>query len=156
MRNTITVTVQNEPDKVLPGMVVSGATRDQGKQFVLTEMPAMQVESWAIRVFLALASAGAPISKDAASAGLAGLAAIGLSALSFIRWEDAKPLLDEMMQCVQIVPDPNRPMVKRDLIDSDIEDVRTLLFLRKEIWKLHTGFLKAADTRTTPESTAQA
>jgi len=69
-----------------------------------------------------------------------------------IPFEAAKPLLDEMMGCVQIVPSPN---VKRPLIEDDIEEVKTRLMLRKAIWDLHMDFFLDAD-KSTSESEAQA
>jgi hypothetical protein len=48
-----------------------------------------------------------------------------------------------MWECVQIMPDPSKPHVVRALIEQDIEEVATRLKIRGEIWKLHTGFLKA-------------
>ena len=41
------------------------------------------------------------------------------------------------------MPDPSKPHVVRNLIEEDIEEITTRLKLRGEVWKLHTGFLKA-------------
>ena len=119
--------------------------RDSGKTFFLREMPATQAEKWAIKALIALSKSGVDVPEDIAESGMAGIALIGLKALSGINFSDAEPLLDEMFQCIQLIPDPNRPQVMRGLIDDDIEEVRTRLQLRKEVLMLHINFFTAAD-----------
>lgn len=114
--------------------------RDNGKVFRITEMPAMKAEKWAMRALLAVGKSGVDIPDNVAGGGVAGLAAVGLKALMSIPWELAEPLLDEMMQCIQYLPDPNAPERVRPLIDDDIEEVKTRLTLRNEVFQLHTGF----------------
>lgn len=114
--------------------------RDKGKVYFLTEMPASQGEWWAIRVFLAMARNNVDVPDDIRDQGMAGLAIIGFKALGGMTPHDAKPLLDEMMACVQIIPDPSKPNVIRALIEDDIEEVTTRVRLRREVFTLHTGF----------------
>lgn len=130
-RKTLEYTVQDEG-------------RDCGKCFVLTEMPAAKAESWAMRALLAMMQSGAEMPEGFERSGMAGMAEMGLKALSGVRWEVAKPLLDEMMECVQVMPDITKPQIVRKLIDEDIEEVVTRIKLRAEVWKLHVGFLQAA------------
>lgn len=129
-RSTINYTVQDEG-------------RDQGKVFVLTEMPASRAESWATRALLALISSGAEVPEGFERLGMAGMAEIGIKALSGLKWDIAEPLLEEMWECVQIMPDASKPHVVRRLIEEDVEEVMTRIKIRAEVWKLHTGFLKA-------------
>ena len=68
---------------------------------------------------------------------MSGLMAIGYMNLLKIPFDAAKPLLDEMMTCVQIIPSAN---IKRKLVEEDIEEVATRLQLRKAIWNLHMDF----------------
>lgn len=114
--------------------------RDVNKTFYIREMSATKAERWATRALLALLKSGVEVPEDIASAGLAGVAAMGLRAFGGIDFADAEPLLAEMMSCAQIVPDISRPQVKRALIEDDIEEVTTLLRLREEVLSLHTGF----------------
>lgn len=123
-------------------VVISAAGRDHGKIFRLTEMPATQAEKWAMRAFLAMARNGVEIPDDIASAGLAGIAAIGVKAISGMSFADAEPLMDEMFACVAIIPDGSNPAVVRSLIADDIEEVATRLRLRKEVFGLHVDFSK--------------
>ena len=67
-----------------------------------------------------------------------------------IPFDAAKPLLDEMMGCVQIVPSAN---IKRPLIEDDIEEVKTRLLIRKAIWDLHMDFFLDADKSTSESET---
>ena len=62
---------------------------------------------------------------------------MGLASLTKVSFQAAKPLLAEMMTCVQIKPSPS---VTRALIEDDIEEVATLLTLRKEVFNLHLSF----------------
>lgn len=135
-------------------VTITSSGRDQGKVFFLTEMPATKAEKWAARAFLALAKAGLDVPEEAASAGVAGFAAMGLDAIGKLNWEDAEPLLDEMMGCVQVQPSPG---ITRPLVESadDIEEVMTLLEIRKELLELHLGFsLAAAPSTSAPAAAA--
>jgi hypothetical protein len=117
--------------------------RDKGKLFVLTEMSASRAEDWGIRALLALASSGVELPDDVQGMGMAGIAVMGIQALSGMRYEAAKPLLDEMFECVEICPEPSKPNVVRALIEDDIEEPGTRLQLRKAILELHVDFSKA-------------
>jgi len=113
------------------------------KKFLITELPATEAEDWALELFFVMANAGVEVPEDFEELGFAGIAQIGLQAFSKIPYEKAKPLLAKMMACVQIFPDLNDDRIVRQLLDSDIEDVQTRLKLRKEVFSLHTDFLKA-------------
>jgi hypothetical protein len=103
-------------------------------------MPATQAEKWAAKAFLALARAGVDIPDNISSAGLAGVAAMGVKALGGMSFADAEPLMDEMFRCVQRVVDPAQPMFARFLVEDDIEEVATRLKIRMELFKLHIDF----------------
>jgi hypothetical protein len=127
-RKTIDVTIQAEG-------------RDRGKVLSITELPASQAEKWATRALLALSKAGVEIPDNIADAGLAGVAILGLKALGGMSFKDAEPLLDEMMACVKIKPSPHdKPEIIRSLVESDIEEIATRVFLRSAVFELHTGF----------------
>ena len=123
---------------------VTDKNRDEGKVFQITEMPADQQERWGARAVLAVMRSGVDIPEELAASGMAGIAQVGLKALAAAQWEDVEPLLNEMMGCLKIIPDPKVPQVARALIDSDIEELSTRLKLRAEIWKLHVDFSQAA------------
>lgn len=130
--------------------------RDFGKVFVLTEMAATRAEAWAMRALLALMNAGVEVPEGFDKMGMAAMAEVGIKALAGLKWETAKPLIDEMLACVQIMPDPSKPMVIRNLIEDDVEEVITLIKLRAEVWQLHAGFLKAVAIPKSGKSVAAA
>lgn len=138
-------------------VTIARAGRDAGKVFLLTEMPATQAEKWAARAFLALAKSGVEIPDDIATAGLAGIAAVGVKAFTGVSFEAAEPLMDEMFGCVKIIPDPSKPMVVRALIEDDTEEVATRLQLRQEVLALHVDFSQlVARSKSTPAPAAGA
>ena len=124
-------------------VVITRAGRDESKRFAITELPASRAEKWAFRAFLSLNAAGVDIPENIANAGIAGIALIGLRALTQMRWEHAEPLLDELFSCVKIRPSSDHPEIVRDLVESDIEEISTRLQLRDEVFNLHTGFSPA-------------
>lgn len=115
--------------------------RDRGKTFRLTEMPASQAEEWAYRCFLGFMNSGIEVPEDVRAQGIAGIASLGFKALMGIQWETAKPLLDEMWQCVSVVPNPQTHAdLTRPPVEEDVEEVSTRAFLRAEVYALHVGF----------------
>lgn len=130
-RNTINYTVTQEG-------------RDSGKVFVITEMSAFKGESWAMRAILAMIKGGVNLPDGYESLGMAGIAEVGMKALANVEESTLRPLLDEMLECVQFMPDPSKTHILRKLHESDIEEILTLITLRAEVFKMHTGFLKAA------------
>jgi hypothetical protein len=123
-------------------VTITAEGRDKGKSFLITELPADQAERWAIRALLALIQSGAVISEDALHAGMASIAAIGVSALGGLSWETAQPLLEEMFTCVQYQPADAR-IAPQELMtgnNSQIEEVTTRLSLRLAVFELHLGF----------------
>jgi hypothetical protein len=121
-------------------VVISAEGRDKGKTFLLTEMPASQGERWAMRALLALARSGVEVPDDISNAGMAGIAALGLKAFMAVRFDEIEPLLVEMMECIQSLPDPANRDIRRRLVETDIEEIATRLKLRAEVLSLHTGF----------------
>lgn len=136
--------------------------RDRGKVFRLTEMPASQAEEWGIRFITGISRSGVDLPDGMDQMGMAGIVFFGLSALSKIEWSTAKPLLDEMMACVQRVEflASGQQGAVRVLVENDIEEVATRMWLRDQIIELHVGFTVAGvlssligtQSRTTPAS----
>jgi len=117
-------------------VTITATGRDQGKTFLITEMPASQAENWAIRAVFAMGKSNVDIPMDAVYAGWAVVATVGLKALLGAPYDEARPLLDEMMACVQSVQDSGT----RPLIESDIDEISTRMFLRDEVFRLHANF----------------
>lgn len=147
MRKRDIVTIPTgDPDK----------NRDQGKSYLLTEMPARQAEKFAMRLLLALA-AQKLVDPEIARSGMAGFASVTTEMLGGLSPDVVEPLMDEMIDaCVEFVGDPskrddNRSTVEsrmvpisRPLIPDDIEEIQTLALLRGRLIDLHTGFSVSA------------
>lgn len=124
--------------------------RDKDKVFVLTEMPSNQAEKWAMRALMAAARAGVDIG-DTAGMGMQGVAMLGVAALTTMSWDEAEPLLDEMMTCVKIKEQSG----VREIFSDDIEEVSTRFLLRKAVFELHVGFsLDGEGSKSTSGSSA--
>lgn len=114
--------------------------RDAGKSFRITEMPILQADKWAQRAIFAIARAGVDTSSINMNGGMLEMARLALDVVGKIDPEVGGDLLDELLSCVQIIPTGGVP---RSLVmDSDIEDIKTLFVLRKEVLALHIDFLK--------------
>lgn len=150
---------------------VTEDNRDKGKVFLITEMPPMQAEKWAMRAGLALAHAGSDIGTllqdigmvafammspslkdDAAVQDQAGRTAAraAIYALSGLNFAEAEPLLDELLGCVSVVNDGGQLVAPRPLSQyiTAVEEPTTLFNLRKETIILHVGFLRGGANST--------
>lgn len=128
-------------------VVIQIPGRDQGKKFILTEMSARQAERWADRAWLELAHSAIDLPPGIERGGMSGIAEIA-RLMGNLKFPELAPLMDELLGCVQIVPDPSRPL-PRPLMDSgaegdDIEEVSTRQLLRQEVCALHLNFSLAA------------
>jgi hypothetical protein len=116
-------------------------------------MSAFAAEKWAAKALLALMKSGVEIPDDVANSGTAGLASIAMAAFGNVPPDSLIALLDEMMDCVQCVPDPRNPR-PRKLVEEDIEEVTTIFEIRKRLLDLHLGFSLAAKLSKSPASAA--
>lgn len=119
---------------------VSDKNRDEGKAFVISEMPVRAGHAWATRALFGIMNGGIDVPDDLLSSGFAGLAQIGIKALGNLRPEIGVPLLDELLACVQVMPDPSVPSRLRSDWDADVEEVSTIFKLQFEVLKLHMDF----------------
>lgn len=133
--------------------------RDQGKVFVLTEMPATVGEKWAMQLAFLLSQAGAlAIPADALqSIGMEAVAGIVPSADAVdprISLALGRALGDESLagwwDCVKYQHAPNLPL--QSIMQGEacqIEEIATITHLRMEVVKLHTAFFPDAAASTT-------
>ena len=128
--------------------------RDFGKTFCITEMTAFNAESFAIRAGLAILKNNPALPTDLTekiankTISFEDIAVLGLGLFSGVAYHDLKPLLDDLMDCVQIIVD-KKSMIMRELEDEDIEELSTIIELRKRALGLHINFSTAADTQNT-------
>jgi hypothetical protein len=124
---------------------VDAEGRDQGKSYVITEMPATAGQRWALRAFLALARNGIQVPDNVKEQGLAAFAKLGFQLIASLPFEEADYLFDELMACVQMNPSGS---ITRKLREDDIEEIMTRFTLCKEVFALHVDFLKVAKPST--------
>lgn len=122
--------------------------RDKGRVFLITEMSAAHADNWAMRALIALANGGVDLGNLSPQQGMMGMAGVALDALGRLKADDAIPLLNELLDCVQIIPEGGQPR-PLNMDFNDVEDFTTLWRLRKEVFALHTDFLQHAFGKTT-------
>jgi hypothetical protein len=134
-------------------ITITDEGRDKGKVFHIREMSAAQAEKWAIRIMSLAAKAGVDIGTVNPQMGMAGVAMMGFNALMGASFDDLEPLLDEMMGCITVKPDPSNPAIVRPIIqDDDIEEISTRFKLRREVVFLHLGFSQSGAPSTQTSS----
>lgn len=125
--------------------------RDAGKTYKITEMPAAQGEWWATRVMILFSGSGYEIPLDVAGRGMEAIALVGWNTIMRTKIDPGalKPLFDELMTCVQMVPDPKTAdrmtgaPVAHELMPDDIEEIGTRFWLKSEVVRVHVGFSPA-------------
>lgn len=128
---------------VTPPEFVGTRNRDRGKLFRITEWPAARAEHWGMRMLLAANSGAGELPLNLSGVGMEGLAVIGLNVFlrGNVNADILVPLLDELLECVQIVRDRAKPQIATPIaVDEDIEEVATRMWLRGEVLSLHLGF----------------
>lgn|GEM_PF-1288843 len=124
------------------------AKRDAGKLFLITEWSAAKAEHWAVRALLAYNRGGGQIPIEMLGGGMEAIFLLGVN--TFLRGQmqagEVIPILDELLDCVQIIRDPKArgadgAVVATDISsEDDIEEPTTRLWLRSEVVRLHTNF----------------
>lgn len=143
--------------------------RDEGKSFLITEMPLTRADKWANTALLAMLRGGVDVGSvdfsliadtlrnknkedDAPKVdpmgGMLELARISIAGLGNVTEVVGQELLDQLIDdCVQVSSGSNviRAMLS---IDDEIEDLKTLWTLRKESFLLHIDFLADGSSQT--------
>lgn len=146
--------------------IITLTDRDNELTFKIKEMPAMQLESWLVRAGLLFAATGAfdgaevHDTADVMQKAGAVFGKLGVSALASIDYEKAKPLLDELLGCCYRTDAGIEQRMTPEIVDTIIEDVKTLFVLQKEAAAINLGFfseggLFSSDNGQKPESQEQ-
>lgn len=117
-------------------LVIDEEGRDKGKIFVLTELPALDIERWTVRFVLALGKNGISLPDVQADSGFAGIAGILWVLIAQIAPAEAESLMATMLEGLKI----NEGKIVRDVMSDDIEEPETLLKIRMAWVDLHAGF----------------
>lgn len=111
--------------------------RDAGKTFKITEMPATQANIWMMKMLGILGKAGIQIS----SLNHLDMMEV-INVISAAGYEQAEPLLSELLECASFKKDGALVSLKsQNIIDSVIEDWITISRLQMESLRLNLGFL---------------
>ena len=141
--------------------------RDQGKSFLITEMPVTRADKWANTALLAMLRGGVDVGNvnfgliadtlqkkegDApeidSMGGMLEIARVSIAGLGNVTEQVGQDLLEQLINdCVQVISSGGvvRSMLS---IDEEIEDIKTLWMLRKEAFLLHIDFLADGSSQT--------
>lgn len=119
---------------------------DKGKRFVITRMSAVAADRWGRHCMQAAASSGGDIAGVAQGGGLAAVAAAGIGIFAAMDPARMDELIDQLLQCVQMQPDPANPamLLPWAVVSAgeQIEEIPTIGWLQKEAFVLHVDFFK--------------
>ncbi|MBS0918391.1 hypothetical protein [Providencia rettgeri] len=113
--------------------------RDAGMTYLITEMPIAKADNWAMRALFAVANGGVDLEGVNPNMGMLGMANVAIKALAGINPSVGIPLLDELLDCVQVVPSGGN--ARALLLNEDVKDLTTMFRLRKEALAIHLDFL---------------
>lgn len=132
-------------------IIITDEGRDKGKYYLLTEKPAIPATKWAIRALQAAIRAGVNIPDDIVSRGMEAVAAVGIQTLILMDFAALDPLMDELMECIEIIRDPiKNPTQAYPMLPGgdDIEEIATIVKLQREVISLHANFSTLASVST--------
>ena len=121
----------------------NSTNRDLGKTFVITEWPAIEADRWIQKVGYAVMGGGGSLPSELAGIGWEGIAILGINTMlrGTMNPDVMIPLCEQLLECVQIVPDPKHEASARAATaPNDIEEVATRWWLRDQVVSVHTNF----------------
>ncbi|ENF3463334.1 hypothetical protein SM871_004380 [Yersinia enterocolitica] len=126
--------------------IVDAEGRDNGKEFIITEMSAWDADSLAQDIFRAMGDSNyTGIPADVIAMGCAGLATVGLSVISASSPDVAHTLRDRLMSTVEIVITHDGNRSRRQVKGSiDFEEVSTIRNLLDKVFQTNFDFLTIA------------
>lgn len=123
--------------------------RDAGKVFRIKEWGARRAEQWAWGMVFALKGTTGEMPDDVARLGMVGVGVRLLNAVlqAPVQYAVIQPYMDELIdECVTIIRDPKNVdrttghPVYGPLMANDVQEIKTLQWLRSEVIRLHTNF----------------
>ena len=105
-----------------------------------------------MRAALVLANAGSEVETKGGIESIGKyISEHGIAALGNVDYAKARPLMDEMLGCCYRVIDNMEEKVTPETADAYVEDMRTLLKLRMEAFRVNFGFFGSGGKPATPE-----
>lgn len=112
--------------------------------FKLTQMSAIKQERWINRVVALFVSSNAKDMGSVQSILGSGKIESIMALFNGLKYEDIEPLYNELLECVQYIPDKDNPSYTQPMTaknaDTVITDVRNLYTLRFESLKINFSF----------------
>ena len=123
--------------------VENPASRDYGKDFVITEMSAWAADELAQDLFRIMGEGGfTGIEPDVIAMGCAGLATLGLPVLTSASPDVSRALRDRLLATVDIVVEHEGKSIKRKVNGPiDFEEVETIRVLMDKVFEVNFSFL---------------
>ena len=135
-RNEITYTVKTDDTE----------NRDKGKVYLITEWDVYKCEAWSIKVLSASITAGVEVMGAALKFPTEAMSIIGaeqiIGIIARIPPAISIPLINELIEGVQLVPDISRPQLARKLLIDDIQEGSTLAAIKAEVIRANMAFFK--------------
>lgn len=118
-------------------------SRDNAKEFIITEMYALEGEELSQDLFRIMGQQGfTGISDDVISMGCAGLATLGLPVLTAASKEVSLHLRDTLLKTIEIVITHEGNTQRRPLNPRiDLEEVQTIRILLDKVFQVNFDFL---------------
>jgi len=124
---------------------VDDNNRDNGKEFVITEMSAWDAEELAEDIMRCMSQGGYfDIQPEVIQMGVAGLATIGLSVIASADRETARMLGQRLLESVDMVITHDGKQSRRKVKDIDFEEVSTIRQIKDKVMHLNFDFLTIA------------
>jgi len=120
-------------------VTITAEGRDKGRQYLLTEMPALKAERWARHAIAACAAKDLNIREEVKALGMLGFVLFCFQAIAGGDVDAVDKLMDEILPQIQIIEEGAvgpRPLGG----EGDIWEVWTYKTLRQELIELHMGF----------------
>ena len=122
--------------------IVELMDRDRPLKFEIKEMAATELEDWLIRAMLLLGPALGKADGEGVTVTEAAqvMSSQGLRLLSSLDYSKVKPLLNDLLRCCSRIDAGITQPCDPATINGYVQDVRTLLALRKEALQLNLSF----------------
>lgn len=121
--------------------IAGEGNRDAGKVYIVKEVDAVTAEEWGLRALMALGTGGIQIPPELMGLGILAIPLIGYQVFMGAKEEAVLPLWREMLPACVSVKQSNTVFEKFNPANvNHVEEVSTLLELRKAVLEIHTGF----------------
>lgn len=125
--------------------IVEDEGRDNGKEFIITEMSAWDAEELSEEIYRAMGHGEFnSLPADVVSMGVAGLATVGISVLAAAPASVSRPISDRILSTVEIVITNEGKDITRHIKPLDFEEISTIRKLKDKVFELNFGFLSLA------------